>query len=89
MRIGGQLALAVFLATAAGAQQRYDAEAIRLNNRGVALMGQQFTERAAESFAAACKKDPKLAQAAINEGIALMTLQKLPEAKRALQTRSP
>jgi len=86
MRIGGQLALAVFLATAAGAQQRYDAEAIRLNNRGVALMGQQFTERAAESFAAACKKDPKLAQAAINEGIALMTLQKLPEAKRALQT---
>ena len=86
MRIGGQLALAMFLAAAAGAQQRYDAEAIRLNNRGVALMGQQFTERAAESFAAACKKDSKLAQAAINEGIALMTLQKLPEAKKALQT---
>jgi tetratricopeptide (TPR) repeat protein len=86
MRIGGQVALAILLATAARAQQRYDAEAIRLNNRGVALMGQQFTERAAESFAAACKKDPKLAQAAINEGIALMTLQKLPEATKALQT---
>jgi len=32
------------------------------------------------------QEGPKLAQAAINEGIALMTLQKLPEAKRALQT---
>jgi tetratricopeptide (TPR) repeat protein len=64
---------------------RFDAEAIRLNNRGVAQMGQQFTERAAGRFAAAFKKDPKLAQAAINEGIALLTLQKLDEAKKALQ----
>jgi len=36
----------------------------------VALMGQQFTERAAQTFAQAFQKDPKLAQAAINEGIA-------------------
>ncbi len=63
---------------------RFDAEAVRLNNRGVAEMGQQFTERAADSFAAAFKKDPALSQAAINEGIALMTLQKLEEAKTAL-----
>jgi tetratricopeptide (TPR) repeat protein len=68
-----------------GAQKHHDAEAIRLNNRGVALMGQQFTERAADSFAEAFKKDPKLAQAAINEGIALLTLQKLDEAKKRLQ----
>src|ERR1700690_1340578 len=81
MRIGGQVVLTIFLATAAGAQQRFDAEAIRLNNRGVALMGQQFTERAAESFAEAFKKDPRLAQAAVNEGIALLALQKLDEAK--------
>ena len=47
-------------------------------------MGQQFTDRAAQTFAEAFKKDPKLAQAAINEGIALMTLQKLDEAKKAL-----
>ena len=59
-------AVAVF-AVAAGAQARYDAEAVRLNNRGVAQMGQQFTERAAASFAEAFKKDPKLAQAALNE----------------------
>ncbi len=87
MRIGGRVALVFLVAAAAmaGAETHYDAEAIRLNNRGVALMGQQFTERAEQSFAGAFKKDPKLAQAAINEGIALMTLQKLPEAKKALR----
>jgi tetratricopeptide (TPR) repeat protein len=67
------------------AQSRYDAEAIRLNNRGVAQMGQQLTERAAASFAEAFQKDPKLAQAATNEGIALMTLQKLDQAKEWLR----
>jgi tetratricopeptide (TPR) repeat protein len=66
-------------------QARFDAEAVRLNNRGVAQMGQQFTDKAADSFAAAFKRDPKLAQAAINKGIAFMTLQKLDEAKKSLQ----
>ncbi|HET6206229.1 MAG TPA: FG-GAP-like repeat-containing protein, partial [Terracidiphilus sp.] len=66
-------------------QARFDAEAVRLNNRGVAQMGQQFTDKAADSFAAAFKRDSKIAQAAINEGIALMTLQKLDEAKKSLQ----
>jgi tetratricopeptide (TPR) repeat protein len=63
------------------AESRYDAEAVRLNNRGVALMGQQSTQGAAESFAQAFHRDPRLAQAAVNEGIALLTLQKLDEAK--------
>jgi len=87
MRIAGPLALAFIAAVAAsaGAQARFDAEAVRTNNRGVAQMSQQFTERAAETFAAAFKKDPKLAQAAINEGIALLTLQKLDEAKKWLR----
>ncbi|MGD0158101.1 MAG: FG-GAP-like repeat-containing protein [Terracidiphilus sp.] len=75
------VALLLLAATMAGGQMHYDAEAIRLNNRGVAQMGQQFTERAAASFAEAFKKDPKLAQAAINEGIALLSLQKLDQAK--------
>src|SRR3954453_3484565 len=79
----GLICLALGVANAAG---RYDPEAVRLNNRGVAQMGQQFTEKAAESFAAAFKKDPKMAQAQVNEGIALMTLQKLDEAKQAFQT---
>ena len=73
------------VAAFAGAQDRYDPEAVRLNNRGVALMGQQFTERAAEAFAEAFKKDPRLAQAATNEGIALLTLQKLDDAKTWLR----
>jgi len=87
MRMTGPLALALFVATAtaAGAQARFDAEAVRLNSSGVAEMSQQSTERAASSFAEAFQKDPKLAQAAINEGIALMALQKLDEARKALQ----
>jgi tetratricopeptide (TPR) repeat protein len=80
------IACLTFASLSAVAQVRFDAEAVRLNNRGVALMGQQFTDKAAESFTEAFKKDPKLAQASINEGIALMTLQKLDEAKKSLQT---
>ncbi len=80
---GSVLSLAAAHGSASTA--RFDADAVRTNNRGVAQMGQQFTERAADTFAEAMKKDPKLAQAAINEGIALMTLQKLGEAKKALQ----
>jgi tetratricopeptide (TPR) repeat protein len=87
MRIAGLylLSLVFPLAALAAAPVRFDADAVRLNNRGVAQMGQQFTDRAAESFAAAFKKDPKLAQAAINEGISLLTLQKLEEAKSYLE----
>ena len=78
--------IAMAQARAAGAQTIFDAEAIRINNRGVAQMGQQLTDRAAATFADAMKKDSTLAQAAINEGIALLTLQKLDDAKKALQT---
>ena len=77
--------LLVVSATIAAAETHFDTQAIRLNNKGVALMGQQFTDRAATSFADAFKQDPKLAQAAINDGIALMTLQKLDEAKKAFK----
>ncbi len=83
----GRLVAAASLACACAnlpAQTHFDPQAIRLNNQGVAQMGQQFTEKAAASFAEAFKKDPKLAQAEINEGIALMTLQKLDEAKKSL-----
>lgn len=73
------------MAARSGAQARFNAEAVRHNNRGVALMSQQLTERAADEFAEALKDDPRLVQAAINEGIALMALQKLEEARKALQ----
>ena len=76
---------AVLGASYVTAETRIDPEAIVLNNRGVALMGQQFTDRAAQSFDEAIKRDPKFAQAEINYGIALLTLQKLDEAEKALE----
>jgi tetratricopeptide (TPR) repeat protein len=87
MRWIGALGLLFWIAVVhAHAAVRFDVEAVRLNNRGVALMSQQFTQKAADAFADAMKKDPRMAQAAVNEGIALLTLQKLDEAKKALQT---
>ena len=87
MRKSSVLAFLILLwfASLCSAQSRYDAEAIRLNNRGVAQMSQQFTERASGSFSEAFKKDPKFTQAAVNEGIALLTLQKVDEAKATLK----
>ncbi|MGA3049386.1 MAG: FG-GAP-like repeat-containing protein [Terracidiphilus sp.] len=80
------LVLGLSLSVAAnGVEARSSADAVRTNNRGVAQMGQQFTEKAEGSFAEAFKNDPKLAQAAINDGIALLTLQKLDDAKKALR----
>jgi tetratricopeptide (TPR) repeat protein len=79
--------LAIFFGVAAQiccAQEHFNSEAVRLNNRGVAQMGQQLTEKARESFAEAFQKDPRLGQAAINEGIASIYLQNLDEAKAAL-----
>jgi len=60
------------------AQQQVPAaiEAARLNNLGTALIGQQFLDRAVTTFAAAAKADPNLTLARINEGIALLYLQK-------------
>ena len=85
VRIVGPLVLVMLMnVVVEAAETRFNADAVRTNNRGVAQMGQQFTERAEGTFAEAFKKDPKLAQAAINDGIALLTLQKLEEAKKVL-----
>jgi tetratricopeptide (TPR) repeat protein len=90
MRNFGPLALVFFgvVAGTAWGQAGNSAEAVRLNNRGVALMGQQFNERATGEFAKALQKDPKLAQAAINQGIAMLSLQRLDEAKKYLEQAS-
>jgi len=63
----------------------HDAEAVRLNNDGVAWMNQQQTEKAEASFAAAEKRDKSLAEAALNDGIALLYMQKLDDAQAALK----
>ena len=89
MTIRKTIAFACVLLAAASSmnaeQSPTHAQAIRLNNRGVALMGQQFTERAAETFAEAFKIDPTLVQAEINEGIAQLTLEELGKAEELLQ----
>jgi tetratricopeptide (TPR) repeat protein len=59
-------------------------EAARLNNLGTAFMNQQLLERAADTFAQAYQADPSLALAKINQGLALIYLQKFPEAQQAL-----
>lgn len=60
-------------------------EAARLNNIGVALMGQQFTEKALQKFDEAHKVDPSSAIPMLNQGIALLYLRKLPEAEAVLK----
>ena len=61
------------------------AEAAKLNNFGTALMNQQLLDKAQAKFAEAYQLDPSLVQAEVNRGISLIYLQKIPEAKEALQ----
>jgi tetratricopeptide (TPR) repeat protein len=68
------------------AKAHFDQPAVKLNNQGVAQMGQQLPDRAAQTFAEAIEKDPSLVQAFINEGIALLALQKLDDAEKALKS---
>ncbi len=55
-------------------------EAVRLNNIGTALMSQQLLEKAIDKFGEAYRLDPSLTVAELNRGIALLYLQRLPEA---------
>ena len=70
------------LTDVSGGAQR---EAARLNNIGTALIGQQLLEKAVAEFDEAYKLDPTLVSAELNKGIALLYLQRLPEAEAALQ----
>ena len=60
-------------------------EAARLNNLGTALMSQQLLAPAAEKFSSAYELAPNLTVAKVNQGIALLYLQQLPEAQKALE----
>ncbi len=61
MRVrGGAAGLLFVIAAIAGAQAHFNAEAVRLNNRGVALMGQQFTEKAEQSFVGCIQERPEV-----------------------------
>ncbi len=83
----GFLLCAALLVTASAADVTpgKQADAAKLNNFGTALMNQQLLERAAAKFADAYQLDPALVRAEVNRGIALIYLQKMPEARQALE----
>src|SRR5271168_2457436 len=85
MGVGLVVISAAFSPMLRAQQQSAAIEAARLNNLGTALVGQQFLDRAVSTFAAAATADPSLTLAKVNEGIALMYLQKLPEAESLLE----
>lgn len=60
-------------------------EAARLNNLGAAYMNQQNFEKGLKYFQDAAAKDPKLAIAQLNQGIALQSLGKVDAAKPLLE----
>ncbi|HVJ06772.1 MAG TPA: FG-GAP-like repeat-containing protein [Acidisarcina sp.] len=61
------------------------AKAARENNLGVAYMNQQLTQKAVDQFSAAYLTDPTLVTAVLNKGIALLYLNKMPEAEQAFE----
>ncbi len=84
--------LGVVVSLAGGAAARWQAparvsstaEAIALNNLGVASMNQQKPEAALERFEAAAKADPALVAARVNQAIALSALQRYETAQQIL-----
>ncbi len=76
----------VLAQTKPAARSSNPAEAPRLNNLGVAYMGQQRLEDALRAFRRAQQVDPKLAVARLNEGIAVLNLQHFAEARRLLKS---
>ncbi len=90
MRRGNFLLLCLCLFTpliaSAAKPTRPSMEAARLNNIGVALMNQQFTDKALQKFEEAHKTDTSAAVPLLNKGIALLYLRRLPEAEEALKS---
>jgi tetratricopeptide (TPR) repeat protein len=60
------------------------AQAIRLNNLGVAYLNQGRVDEALDAFRQALQRHPSLFAARLNEGIALIQAQRLTEARDAL-----
>src|SRR5918994_74275 len=66
------------------AESTAPAEAIRLNNLGVASMNQQKFEQGLQWFAKSAEADPKLVTARVNRAIALFNLQRYDRARELL-----
>ena len=86
------VSVALFLSLASGVSARRqaparvaaNADAITLNNLGVATMNQQKPEVALERFEAAAKADPSLVAARVNQAIAMTALQRYEPAQQIL-----
>jgi len=76
--------LCVFAAAPLALSQDGPAQAIRLNNLGVAYLNQGRVPEALESFQQALRRNPSLVAARMNEGITLIQAQRLAEARDAL-----
>ncbi len=89
------VSVALFLSLASGVSARRqaparvaaNADAITLNNLGVASMNQQKPEVALERFEAAAKADPSLVAARVNQAIAMTALQRYEPAQQILDAR--
>jgi Flp pilus assembly protein TadD len=80
------LALTLTMVCVSSAQKPRDRdEAARLNDLGVALMNQRYTEKAIEKFNEALKRDPSLFVARTNSAIALLNLPDLPKTEDVLK----
>src|SRR5437879_11473837 len=67
-----------------GASPDKSTEAARLNNLGAAYMNQQLFEKGLKAFQDAAL-DPKLEIARLNQGIALLNLTRIDQAKQLLE----
>jgi tetratricopeptide (TPR) repeat protein len=76
--------LCVLLVSPLARSQEGPAQAIRLNNLGVAYISQGRVPEALDSFRQALRRNPALIAARLNEGIALIQAQRLAEARDAL-----
>ena len=79
------LALRAAQAPSRPAESSAPAEAIRLNNLGVASMSQQKFEQGLKLFEKATAADPQLMAARINQAIAFINLQKYDAARKLLE----
>ena len=61
------------------------AKAAKENNLGVAFMNQQLTQKAVDQFGTAFHTDPTMVTAVLNQGIALLYLNRMPEAEKAFE----
>jgi tetratricopeptide (TPR) repeat protein len=68
-----------------GASPDKSTEAARLNNLGAAYMNQQVFEKGLKAFQDAAALDPKLEIAKLNQGIALLNLTRIDQAKQLLE----